>query len=137
MTFEQVSVSFPSFIDVFVVQQGCCDAVDEQREVPCADSPPAASQGNGGSREASEPPEDAAAAAADDLLLGETAASSCADEKDQPERDVSPFSQCSSDSSGDLKPISKIRKTDKSIGECLLFLVPIERLEHNTWEWQL
>ncbi len=40
-------------------------------------------------------------------------------QQQQPEREASPLSQCSSDGSGDstVKPITKIRKTDKSIGE--------------------
>ena len=64
---------------------------------------------------------DLASGSTDDLSLGETAASAVAavEVKEQPEREASPFSQCSSDGSCDLtvKPISKIRKTDKSIGK--------------------
>ena len=64
---------------------------------------------------------DIASGATDDLSLGESAASAVAavEVKEQPEREASPFSQCSSDGSCDLtvKPISKIRKTDKSIGK--------------------
>ena len=71
--------------------------------------------------EAEQGSPDLASGSTDDLSLGETAASAVAavEVKEQPEREASPFSQCSSDGSCDLtvKPISKIRKTDKSIGK--------------------
>ncbi len=57
----------------------------------------------------------------------------------QPEREASPLSQCSSDGSGDstVKPITKIRKTDKSIGKFEIFFHSARVVRRFQSRWRI
>lgn len=119
---QQISVKFHKWTKILLFRQN-----GVANGSTCPVNPPPSPESTDSRTTSSTAPEEAdieanpdvATGSTDDLSLGESAAFAIGDVKEQPEREASPFSQYSSDGSCDLpvKPISKIRKTDKSIGK--------------------